>query len=425
MTLRVSTLGGLPRPFWALWAGTLVNRMGTMVVPFTGVYLTQNRGLPVLAAGLAMAVYGAGSLLSPPLAGWSTDRAGRRETLAASMVGTAATMLLLGYSSTLPMILVAMFVLGLLAEAYRPASSALVADLTSSTDRPRAFGLLYWAINLGYAMGMTAGGWLAERGFVWLFWIDATTSVAFAVLVWRAVGRAKLTKRDNGMAPTRPPTSSANGRPGSGFGAVLGDRLMLGLTIVAFGNALVYAQTFTMLPIAMINVVGLSTPTFGLAMAVNGVLIVVFQPLVSSRLARRDPSRVFASGLLTMGAGFALTGLVVDVTGLLVTIVIWTAGEVLTAGIAGAIVAELAPPHLRGRYYGLFGLAWSTATVLAPLLGSGLLRLGSPILWFTIGGVGMLSAIGMLYLGPAIRLRSIENRSQPTRPLNLDPGGTP
>lgn len=44
-------MGGLPRAFWALWGGTVVNRLGTMVMPFTGVYLTQSRGLSVAAAG--------------------------------------------------------------------------------------------------------------------------------------------------------------------------------------------------------------------------------------------------------------------------------------------------------------------------------------------------------------------------------------
>jgi MFS family permease len=368
-----------------------VNRLGGMVMPFAGVYLTQARGMSVAAAGVVMAVFGAGSLVSQLLAGVLADRIGRRATLAGGMLATSVALLALGYSTSLPAITVSMFALGLVMDAYRPASNALVADLVSPEERPRAFGLLFWAVNLGYAAGMTAGGWLAGVGFAWLFWIDAVCCVAFAVLVWRAVPETGPGRREE-----------ASG----GFGVVLRDRVMLAFTLVVLGNAVVYAQTFTIMPMAVSEVVGLSTREFGTAMALNGVLIVVVQPLVSARLGRLDPARTLATGLAVMGVGMALTALVTTTAGLAATIVVWTAGEIVTAGIAGAIVAGLAPAHLRGRYAGLFGFAWSVAMVVAPLLGGALLSVGPWALWGTMGGVGLASAAGMLALGPAVRRRS-------------------
>lgn len=391
-TFLQNKVGGLPRPFWALWSGTLVNRLGTMVLPFTGVYLTQARGMSLASAGVVMAVFGAGSLGSQLMAGILADRIGRRATLAGSMLATAVTMMALGFSTTLPAIMASMFVLGLVVDAYRPASNALVADLVTPEERPRAYGLLFWAINLGYAVGMTAGGWLAQLGFSWLFWIDAISSVVFAVLVWRAVPE------------TRPEAGEA--APG-GFGLVLRDRVMVAFTLVVLGDALVYLQTVTMLPVAMTKVAGLSTSEFGLAMALNGVLIVVVQPLVSGWLGKFDLSRSFALGLAVMGVGFAMTAFVTSTAWLGVTIVVWTLGEIVTAGSVGTIVAALAPAHLRGRYSGLFGFAWSLAAVLAPLIGSRLLEIGPKTLWFTIGAIGLVSALGMLALGPAIRRRAV------------------
>ncbi|WP_157244372.1 MDR family MFS transporter [Nonomuraea typhae] len=386
-----SKFGGLPKPFWGLWSGTLVNRLGTMVMPFTGVYLTQARGLSVAVAGLVMAVFGVGSLISQLVAGVLTDRIGRRATLSGGMLATAATMMWLGYSTSLPSILAAMFVLGLVIDAYRPASNALVADLVSPAERPRAYGLLFWAINLGYAVGMTTGGWLAGLGFVWLFWVNATTSVAFAVLVWRAVPE------------TAPPPAE---RGSGGFGTVLRDKVMIGFTLVILGDGIMYSQTMTMLPVAMTKVVGLSPGEFGLAMALNGVLIVIVQPLVSNWLGRLDAPITLAAGLVIMGVGFALTAFVTDVVMLGVSIVVWTAGEIITAGFIGTIVAALAPAHLRGRYSGLYGLAWSASAVLAPLLGSALLGVSQVALWLSIGGVGVVAAAGMIVLGPAVRRRS-------------------
>ncbi|GFJ82842.1 MFS transporter [Phytohabitans houttuyneae] len=323
----------LPRPFWALWAGTLVNRLGTMVMPFTGVYLTQARGFSVAVAGLAMTLFGVGSLISQLVAGLLTDRIGRRVTLSGSMVATAAVMLALGYSSGLATILAGMFVLGLLIDAYRPASSALVADLVAPSLRPKAFGLLFWAINLGYAVAMVAGGWLAHLGFSWLFFADAVTCVVFAALVWRAVPETR---------PLHDETATG------GFGAVLRDRTMVAFTVITFGQALVYLQTVTMLPVAMTDVAGLDTREFGMAMALNGILIVAFQPLVSGWLGRYDLPRVMALGLAVMAAGFAATAYATTAAHLALTVALWTTGEIITAGIGGTIVAALAPAHLRG-----------------------------------------------------------------------------
>ncbi|MGI5240789.1 MDR family MFS transporter [Dactylosporangium sp. CA-139066] len=381
----------LPGPFWALWSGTLVNRLGTMVMPFTGVYLTQARGFSVAVAGLAMTLFGIGSLMSQLAAGLLTDRIGRRATLCGSMVGTAVVMLALGYSTALPAILAGMFVLGLLIDAYRPASSALVADLVPAALRPRAFGLLFWAVNLGYAVAMVAGGWLARLGFSWLFWADAVTCTVFAVLVWRAVPETRPTHDE---------------RPAGGFGAVLRDRAMLAFTVITLGQALVYLQTVTMLPVAMTDVAGLSPSEFGMAMALNGLLIVALQPFVSARLDRFDPSRVMALGLAVMALGFAATAYATTVAGLAVTVAVWTAGEIVTAGIGGTIVATLAPAHLRGRYNGVYGFAWALAAVVAPLAGSRLLTAGVEALWFSVGGAGLLAAAGMLAVGPAIRRRT-------------------
>ncbi|MFI5911972.1 MDR family MFS transporter [Dactylosporangium sp. NPDC051541] len=384
----------LPGPFWALWSGTLVNRLGTMVLPFTGVYLTQARGFSVAVAGLAMTLFGVGSLLSQLIAGLLTDRIGRRATLCGSMLATAAVMLAVGYSTSLPAIIAAMFVLGLLIDAYRPASSALVADLVPPALRPRAFGLLFWAVNLGYAVAMVAGGWLAGLGFSWLFWADAVTCVVFAVLVWRAVPE------------TRPAPGAPGAGPAGGFGAVLRDRTMVAFTCITLGQALVYLQTVTMLPVAMTDVAGLSPREFGLAMALNGLLIVAFQPFVAARLDRFDPPRVMALGLAVMALGFAATAYVTTMAGLALTVAVWTAGEIVTAGIGGAIVAALAPVRLRGRYNGIYGFAWALASAVAPLAGSRLLTAGVGTLWCTVGATGLLAAVGMLLLGPAVRRRT-------------------
>ena len=131
-------VGGLPRAFWALWAGSFVNRLGTMVEPFLAFYLTGARGFSLAETGAVLALFGLGSVLSQTLGGVLADRVGRRATLTGGMLATAAAMLALGYATATPVVIAVVFVLGVTIDMYRPAAQALVADLVGPADRARA-----------------------------------------------------------------------------------------------------------------------------------------------------------------------------------------------------------------------------------------------------------------------------------------------
>ncbi|MFB9195820.1 MDR family MFS transporter [Actinomadura verrucosospora] len=384
-------VGGFPRPFWVLWAGTLLNRLGTMVEPFLGLYLTTMRGLSLAQAGVTMAVLGAGSLAGQLAGGMLADRIGRRATLTLATVGTGAAMLALGYAQGLAAILAAALVLGLLLDMYRPAAQAMVADIISPAERPRAFGLLFWAINLGWAFAMVLGGTLAQQGFLWLFWIDALTCAAFGLLVWRAIPETR--------------TREARAERAGGFGRVLRDRVMVGYVLVTLFYTFVLMQGMTTMPLAM-KEDGLGPQSYGLAIAANGTLIIIVQPLVNAWLARRDHSLVLAAGFALVGAGYGLTSLASSVAAYTATILVWTLGEIIAASVLQAVVADLAPADLRGRYGGLYGMAWSGGFLLAPLGGTQLLGAGgAPALWLTCAGLALGAAAAQLALAPAIRRR--------------------
>jgi MFS family permease len=385
-------VGGLPRAFWALWAGSFVNRLGTMVEPFLAFYLTGVRGLSLAATGAVLALFGLGSVVSQMLGGMLADRIGRRATLTGGMLATAAAMLALGYVTTTPVVIAVVFVLGVTIDMYRPASQALVADLVPPADRPRAYGLLFWAINLGFAVAMVLGGTLSRAGFSWLFWVDAATCAVYAVLIWRAVPETRVRRADR--------------EPG-GFADVLRDRVAVASVLIVFGYAFVYLQSYSTLPLAMRHA-GLPPQAYGLAMAVNGIGIVIIQPVIVGWLQRRDASRVLAAGMGIVGLGFGLTALASSTPAFAATVLVWTAGEVLFAAVSMAIVADLAPPHLRGRYGGLYGTAFSVAALLGPLGGSWLLEHGTWLPWLTCAVLCVISGTGALALAPAVRRRRLE-----------------
>lgn len=385
-------VGGLPRPFWVLWAGTLVNRLGMMVEPFLAYYLSGGRGLAVTQVGVVMAVLGAGSIVSQPLGGYLADRFGRRITLCGGMAASAASMIALGYAPSMPALVAAVFACGVSIDLYRPASSALVADLVPAAQRARAFGLLFWAINLGFAFSTALGGLLARHGFGLLFWVDALTCLGFAVLIGRGV-------------PETVQRGVRRERGGDGLRTVLRDRTMLAYTLIGLAYMCVYTQAYTTLALAMERD-DLSPAAYGIAIAANGVVIVIVQPLVIRWLTERDRPRVLAAGMAVVGLGFGLNAVASTTPMYVGTVAIWTLGEIIVASVAQAVVADLAPAHLRGRYQGVFGTAWSLASLVAPLGGTALLAHGKLILWPSCAGLAVLAAIGQLALGPAIRRRS-------------------
>lgn len=386
-------VGGLPRTFWVLWTGMLINRLGTMVVSFLAFYLSSVRGLTVTQVGAVVSVGGAGSVVAQTLGGYLTDRFGRRVTLCGGMVATAVSMIVLGYVTSLPALVAAVFACGVSVDLYRPAAAALTSDLVPARDRARAFGLQYWAINLGFAFANFLGGLLARHGFGLLFWVDALTCLAFGAVIWRGV--------------PEPPRVRAHPREGrrDGFVTVLRDRVMLAYVLCSLGYLFVLMQHQATMALAMRRD-GLSPAAYGLAIACNGVVIVVVQPIVIRWLTERDRPRVLACGMALVGVGFGLNAAATTTPLYAAAVVVWTLGEIIAASVGQAIVADLAPSHLRGRYQGLFGTAWAVAALAAPLGGTALLAQGKLVLWPVCAGLAVLAGAGQLALGPAIRRRS-------------------
>ncbi|MFP3989405.1 MFS transporter [Streptomyces sp. E11-3] len=383
----------LPRPFWMLWLGTVINRTGAIVQPFLSVYLVRVQGFTLAQAGAVMTAFGVGSLCSQVISGWLADRIGRRATLTGGMLATSAAMVVLGAVSGFGAMAATAFLLGLTIESYRPASQAMVADLVPPALRPRAYGLLFWGMNLGYSVAMVAGGWLADHGARAMFGVNAAVAVAFAAVVWTTVPES------------RPVGGSL---PGGRLRKVLRDRLMLAVCAITAAYGALYAQAFTTLPLAMAEQ-GISRAHFGLAMALNGVLIIVVQPLTGPWVARHDPTRVLAAGTAVVATGFALTAFVHDARGLALTVAVWTAGEIVVAGTLPTIVAALASRELQGTYAGFSGMSWSAGAALAPVLGTTLLPLGARVLWATTGLIGAASALGALLIAGRVRQRTQPN----------------
>ncbi|GAA1599093.1 MDR family MFS transporter [Actinoplanes couchii] len=396
------TAGGLPRQFWFLWTGTLINRVGSFVVLFLSIYLTSDRGFSQSQAGLVLGVYGVGGAIGTMTGGVLSDRWGRRPTLLVAQFGASVLMLGLGLAHTYPQILVAAFTLGLFAEGARPAFGAMMIDVVPEVDRVRAFSLNYWAINLGFALAAVCAGLAAQVDYLILFVVDSASTLITAVISLIFLAETR---------PARSPAAIAAVAPtGAGLGGAWRDRVFLTFVGLNFLTVLVIFQHGSTLSLSMIAD-GFTAADYGTIIAVNGVLIVCGQLFVPRLIQGRDSARVLAVGALLVGAGFGLVGVAGSALALAGTVVIWTLGEMLQSPSNAATIAALAPSALRGRYQGLNSLSWQAGSALAPIFGGLMLQnAGDTALWVTCFVICVLVAAGQVLAGPARSRRAAQMR---------------
>ncbi len=390
MPALLPSLRGLPRSYWFLWAGALVNRIGYFVAPFLAIYLTESLHLSVARAGAVVSCYGLGVLVASPLGGHLADAIGRRPTLLVSLTLGPAALVALGLARSPLLISLAAFVYGVLGDLYRPVNQAILTDVVPPADRARAFGILYWAVNLGVAIATALAGFMAKRSFWLLFAGDAATTLAFAAIVWRWVPE------------TRPDPTEGTREPSlRGLLSPLRDPPFGGFVLLVFCFALVFDQWFAALPLDM-RAHGLPTDSYGLVMAFTAVLIVLLQPTATAWLPQLRRSRVLAASAFLLGSGAGLCAFARSATGYAVALSVFTLGEIAQAPVAPAVVADLAPADRRGSYQGLYLMAWSSALVVTPALGAWVLgRFGSLTLWSGCFLLGVFCAAGHLALAPA------------------------
>jgi MFS family permease len=194
------------------------------------------------------------------------------------------------------------------------------------------------------------------------------------------------------MLPETRPEPDPSDAP-AGYGAALRDPLLLGLTGLQLCFGYMLLQSAATLPLAM-EADGHGAAAYGLIMALAGLVVVVLQPPAAGPLGRRPHGVVYTAGLLVVAAGFTATLLADGMGAFASTVVIWAAGEVAVASVAGAIVADLAPVHLRGRYHGVFSMAMPVAAMLAPGLGTAIFQAaGETAHWLSVGAVGVAAAV--------------------------------
>ena len=386
---------GLPPSYWFLWMGTIINRLGGFVVPFLSLYLTSERSVPIARAGFMVALFGAGSFAAQLTGGELADRLGRRPVLLLSLLVTPPITLVLGLARELLIIGLATAALGFFTDLYRPAMNAAVADLVPPADRTRAFAYMYWAINLGAALAPIIAGFMAHVSYFLLFAGDALTTLLYGLLV---LWRVPESQPAAAMHAARVPLSNR-------FGQLTREPILLVFTFLALIFGTIYMQGNVTLPLDMQRH-GLGPADYGLAIAANGIIIVLVTIQVSRLVGRWPRFQAMALAALLTGIGFGMNSFAHSLAFYALGVAVWSVGEIIGASVAPTIIADLAAPELRGLYQGIFGSAWGLSFFVGPLLGGWVFEdLGALGLWVGCAAVGGLLAAAYLAMAAPARRR--------------------
>ena len=188
---------GLSRNSWYLSAVMLVNRSGTMVVPFMSIYCVQQLHFSITQAGTIMACYGLGALSGAFTGGKLTDRFGFYDLQVGALMSGGILFILLGYQHTFLSMTAGIFILSFCNESFRPANSTAIAHYSGPENKTRSFSLNRLAVNLGWAVGGALGGLLASINYHLLFWVDGCTNILAAVLLLKLMPRSKNCQVNN------------------------------------------------------------------------------------------------------------------------------------------------------------------------------------------------------------------------------------
>ncbi|MFK7742399.1 MAG: MFS transporter [Planctomycetota bacterium] len=384
--------GGLPRLTWLLCLTAFLNRCGAMVVPFLGLYAKERFGYSAEDAGLLLSIYGVGSVAGSYLGGVLCDRIGSVRIQVLALLGSGCWMFAMTQVLQPGWLEATTFVLALLNEAFRPGSITAVTASCEPALRRKALSLNRLMLNLGWAVGPTIGGYLVQRDFAVMFWVDGGTCLLAGAFLLFGLG---------GFSPRAEPRPADQGaaRP-------LRDPHFRWLMLANLVVMLAFMQYFTT-GSRIFEDRGYLRSEIGWFLAINPILIVMFEMVTIHALRRRTALPIIAIGSLVVGLGYLTLLLPLGGYGIALAMAIVAGGELLQMPLLGAYVNDYAPAHARGAYNGAYGMVFSSALILAPLFGGTMYeRAGENALWLACGGLGAVGAIMFLRAPPPTRPQS-------------------
>lgn len=381
---------GLSRNTWLLSLVMLINRSGTMVVPFMSLYLTSgSMHYTIGQAGFVYGLFGAGAFMGAWLGGKLTDKIGFYPVQLITLTGGGVLFILLGQMKSFPSICTVSFILSFVNEAFRPANSTAIAFYSKEENRTRSYSLNRLAINMGWAVGSAIGGLLAKYNYELLFWVDGITNFC-------AVGLMLAFVKPVNYKPVSHKKTFSSGKQ-----SALHDTNYMWFIVLAALFATCFFQLFTNLSVYYKLDLRFSEPFIGLLMAVNGLIIVLIEMVIVYKLEGRQRNTVYIiMGTMLLAVAYCMLSvfLMTHVLAFVLVIII-TFAEMMAMPFMNSYWIGRSKLHNRGQYAALYTMAWSAAQTFGPMTGAQVAEhYGFNRLWWVITMLTLLTAIGFTQL---------------------------
>jgi MFS family permease len=337
------------------------------------------------------------------LSGELCDRFGRKIMINAGLFLQMISFALLGYAimsnTGFEGFLLLMMLKEISGGLYRSIPQVMIADIVEPGQRNGAFGLLRIGNNLGFALGPIFGGLLASYSYSLMFMLTAVTSGAYMLISIKM------------LHDTRPAVDQVESK--AHHANILKDSPFLFYCIVVMLGSLVYSQLFTTYGTYSGSFVNLSASLVGILFSLNGFMVVFFQYPIARFLERFKLTTSLILGSMFYAVGFALVGFCTTFWMLFGAMFVITMGELVVTPSSQTMVAQMAPPEVRGRYMSVNGFISYIGTAVGPAFGGQLMDTYTNkifMMWVILGAIEIACAAGYLFL--RLRLVSTMDRIQ-------------
>lgn len=387
---------GLSKENWYLSLVMLINRSGTMVVPFLTIYCSQELHFSIVQAGSIMALFGLGSVVGAFIGGRITDKIGFYYLQVAALISGGLMFMVISFLDTFISLGIGTFILSMCNESFRPANSTAVAYYSTVKTRTRSYSLNRLAINLGWSFGGALGGFIASIDYHLLFYVDGFTNILAALLLIKLLPAVKK----------EPKYHHENDKPV--IRSAYRDKLYLAFILLTILFASCFFQLFTLQPVFFKTEWHLTEQFIGGLMAMNGLIIVFLEMILISKLEGRKPDLYFISiGVLLAGTSYALFNLLPAAAWVAVfCIFLISVGEMFSMPFMNSFWIRRSNENNRGEYAALYTIAWAVAQIIGPIYGAILIQYGGyTLFWWFLCGICLAASLGFIMIHNLDKLR--------------------
>ncbi|MDR5589634.1 MFS transporter [Christiangramia sp. SM2212] len=382
------SFGGLRKEIWLLSLITLINRAGTMVIPFLSLYLTKSKGFSLEEVGWILTFFGLGSVTGSWLGGKLTDKIGHYRTMALSLILSSVLFVLLQFPSTFWSICIGIYLVMTVADIFRPAVFVSISAYSKPENRTRSVTLIRLAINLGFSAGPAIGGLIiATAGYSGLFWVDGLTCLAAGILLLKLLHpkRAKEEKEDIVLQAK----------------SAMSDKLYLIFILAMMIFGFIFLQYFSTIPLFYADQHHLSELEIGLLLGLNGLTIFLFEMPLIKFMENRSHSVIsyVILGTILTGLSFLVINLTSWVGILVVGMLLVTIGEMIAFPFSNSFALTRSDGKKRGSYMALYSIAFSVSHIFGHNSGMQLIdNFGFEFTWNTMLALSIVSCTLLLIL---------------------------